>query len=450
MFQWIKRQFAPKARPPITQPPRKARPPLREFVYLDEISLRSLLSSQIGEVTEGISQAVVDGSLNEAQGTAGANSPIFKAEMGARYQTTNSNTMQTSRKASVQSWFRELHARAGLRLIEPATGVTALPTVEALKSVQSTSVVIKASDMQRGALVEFKVRLKADPVFHLGTVVSEFAGMVEDHPDLMTSNLSLETFNEGLLVNKILQRLLVGLVPVRGEVIDYRSVEVDGVEYVAHVDALEGLDLDFRPLEIVGVTDQFAYWKDIRRVLFSDAEFTLLCRVSRTGLQSTWTPVKLADLFADLAPGVVEQLNEAGRAPFMPKPKAQASDPRELRLMAALELYVAAVVAHSGGTLTDDQKAQVNQRIYETGDRMGSATAQRSAFAAVAARLFEVADIRADPETDLELRERARIVSGLPLFPSLESKDSAALEPHLQIERSNTRLLDVEVVAIYW
>lgn len=35
---------------------------LRDFVYLDEVSLRSLLSSQLGEVTDTRSEQLVEGS----------------------------------------------------------------------------------------------------------------------------------------------------------------------------------------------------------------------------------------------------------------------------------------------------------------------------------------------------------------------------------------------------
>ena len=448
-MDWFKRLFQPKLKATALAPPGRPRPPLREFVYLDETSLRSLLSSQIGEVTDTTSRAISDGTLNEASGGIGLKAPV-NVQMNTRFQTTNSNTRQTSSKASVQSWFRELLQQPGLRLVKPIAEVSPAQTMEALRAVLDKSILISATDLTRGSLVEFSVRLKADPVYHLGTVVSEFAGMVEDHPDLMTSNLSLDTFKEGLMVNKILQRLLVGLVPVRGEVIDYRVVEIEGAEHVVHVKALEGLEIETRPLEIVGVTDQFAYWKDIRRVLFSEAEFTVLCRVSRGGLQRTWTPVKLADLFAALTPGLVDQLNEAALSPLLPKPRVRATDARELRLGVALQLYASAMVSAAGTTLTDEQNARIEQRIYETSDRSWSASAQRSAFTAVADELRQVADIRVDPDIDLSLRERARILSGLPLFPSLEPKEAADSAPQLLSEGSVTRLLDVEVVAIYW
>ena len=153
------------------------------------------------------------------------------------------------------------------------------------------------TQLQRGKLVEFRVRLGADPVFHLGTMVSEFTAMAEDYPDMFAAGGGLTTLREVQPINKILQRLLAGLVPIRATAVDHVVAEIEGIEYVVHREVIKGLDLRTRPLEIVGVTEQEAYWKDLRRVLFSDAEFTALARISRPGLHDSWTPVKLADLF---------------------------------------------------------------------------------------------------------------------------------------------------------
>lgn len=439
------RRKSPEAPPPVV-PPRR---PLREFVYLDEISLRSLLSSQTGEVTDTTSEAITDALMNQASGGGSLKSPVAKLEVNALFQTTNSSTLQTSRKASAQSWFREFHALSGLKLIRPMRIVQASPDVAALKAVENRSVVAAETELTRGSLVEFRVRLKADPVFHLATLTSEFGAMAQEHPDLLTGGMSLGALHETLLVNKVLNRLLVGLVPINAEAVDHRVVDLDGVDYVIHVDALTGLNLPSRPLQLVGVTEQSAYWKDLRRVLFSDEEFTVMCRIARTGLQRTWTPVKLVDLFSALAPDLAETINMAGRTPFLPKAQAPDPDPVEGQLVEALRVYAKILVLRLEKTLTKAQKVQVERRIQAVGDRIASATAQRSAFAAVSDKLSDILGIRFDPNLEIECREHARIVTGLPLFPVLEPKPAQTTVPVLP-PQTDARLLDVEVIAIYW
>src|SRR5699024_5959591 len=80
------------------------------------------------------------------------------------------------------------------------------------------------------------------------------------------------------------------------------------------------------------------YWKDIRRVLFSSGQFKLLCRVTRPGLHETWTPVKVAHLFGDIAPSLVEQidtLSKAGASGLDRLPPGQSN----LALVRALAAY---------------------------------------------------------------------------------------------------------------
>ena len=81
--------------------------PLREFVYLDEVTLRSLLASQTGAVTDQVSSAITQAEQAELTGKISASAGVAKSEVGSRYQTSNTQNIQTSRKAIVQSLFKE-------------------------------------------------------------------------------------------------------------------------------------------------------------------------------------------------------------------------------------------------------------------------------------------------------------------------------------------------------
>ena len=237
LIEWFKRRFRKPRRAIETAPgPDTPAPPLREFVYLDEVSLRSLLSSQKGEMTDSTSEESVDALEAEASTTLGANPGLVaKAELASRFQTTNSSTFQTARKATVQSWFRELHRIPGLRLVEVAKPEKPAADIDALASTTDTSLVVSQNALQRGSLVEFRVKLKADPVFHLGTMVSEFSSMAEDYPNMFGADNGLAAIREVRPINKILQRLLAGLIPIRAEAVGYSVVDIGGVEGLVHL-----------------------------------------------------------------------------------------------------------------------------------------------------------------------------------------------------------------------
>ncbi|HWV47999.1 MAG TPA: hypothetical protein VN035_00965 [Microbacterium sp.] len=427
------------------------RPDLREFIYLDEVSLLSLLSSQKGEITDSKSEQASEGSEASIDATAGANPGLIaKAEITSRYQTTNSSTIQTSRKATVQSRFRDLHEIDGLRIIEPVVVDSPAKDFDDLKKTDNLSKMVSTNQLQRGKLVELRVRLGADPVFHLGTMVSEFTAMSEDYPDMFAAGGGLATLREVQPINKILQRLLAGLVPIRATAVDYVVAEIGDTEYVIHKELIEGHDLKTRPLEVVGVTEQEAYWKDLRRVLFSDAEFTVFARISRPGLHDSWTPVKLADLFTDVAPSLVDQINAAGRVPFGKPASPNDADSPESKLADALNRYSSALLNDLGATLTPEQEALITMSIAELKARSATVSDQTSAFSVLTKRVLTMTGGEVAQAKALDLRTAAREEAGLSLFPPTTALAHVAPTAPKSLGDSDPRLLDVDFVAIYW
>jgi hypothetical protein len=435
--------------PPVSRdaPPR----PLREFVYLDESSLRSLLSSQTGEVTESRSEQSGDSRQGQIEATLGANMPMLtKGELKSSFQTANSSTLQTSRKATVQSWFRELHGLPGLRLIEPGHSVPEITIVEDLLAVTDPSILLPTNALDRGKLVEFRVKLSADPVFHLGTVMSEMTGILDESPELFAGNSAVNAIGEAQRINKVLQRLLAGLIPIRAEAIDYVTVTIEGVEYLTNKAATAALGLPHQRVEIVGVTEHDAYWKDIRRVLFAQAEFTMLCRIARSGLHATWTPVKLGDLFHQMAPSLVDDINAASLTPFRDAASGHKVNTNELKLAHALKLYADLLRAEAGQQLTGDQVDELDRMVALLTSRAATAEGHRSAFTLMRETIAAMLPLTSSADDDAGLREEARTASGLPLFPSLTASETTSIGAPLDLPDDAPRLLDVEVVAIYW
>jgi len=422
---------------------------LREFAYLDEVSLRSLLSSQNGGLTDTTSEQtgrtwLVEGGTTVSIGT----DALGKAGGTSRFQTSNSSTLQTSRKATVQSWFRELHAMSDLRLISVVGDVKPLANQGGVKMAGNTSVTVSSALLTRGTLIELRVRLTADPIFQLGTMLHEFLGMAEDFPGEMIQGIS--GLPEAGMINKLLDRLLAGLIPIKSEAIDYAVVEVDDQEYVVHKDALMGLALPSRPLFIVGVTEHLAYWKDIRRVLFSGSVFTIMCRVSRDGLHDGWSPVKLTDLFGLVAPDLNTQLFNATKF-IQPSTKAEEPEPvGDQRLAMTLMGYAAMLLAQRDQKLDEEQEALLRKEIKLQSLSVTTAEDQRAAFDAVRRRVRSLVGVRVSPKVDIQLREKSRLEHGLPYFPTAAEPVRQRVEVVQPIFKSPDRLIDTEVVAIYW
>lgn len=440
------------------QDPDGERPPLREFVHLDEGSLRSLLSSQTGEIKETVQEQSQAALLDEFNIKVAGELPLTaKGEAAYRLQTTNSSSLQTSRKATAQSWFKDFHQRSELRLISPVVSAVPVASLDDLVNLGAPSLVSASGALERGVLAEFRVRLAAHPVFHLTTMMTEFSGMAEEFRDFVPDS-SMMTFSEIQPMVKVLQRLMAGLIPITAEAIDYVAVEIAGDEYVVHRDLIRDLDVNSRPLVISGVTDVRDYWKDIRHVLFSEVEFTLLCRVSRSGLQSDWNPVKLVDLFSKIAPDFAQQMSAAWTIPFGPKLATTEMPLETARVVSALEKalfhYSQTLLATSRRNWTEEELAaialQVGREINSLAERSGSVSDQKSAFVAIRLLLAEIAGIRISASRDLKLRDAARAAAGLTLFPTLAAAAAPTANTAPPPMKEHRAFLDVEVVAIYW
>ena len=93
---------------------------LREFIYLDEVSLQSLLVSLHGELTE--KKSITDSTSNtrNVSGNIDTNNLApLKLGFTAQYQSGKSSATQTETKATVQSWFRELYETPNILGVQP-------------------------------------------------------------------------------------------------------------------------------------------------------------------------------------------------------------------------------------------------------------------------------------------------------------------------------------------
>lgn len=423
--------------------------PLREFVYLDAVSLHSLLVSQNATIPNEVSQAISRADEAELAGKVGADVlGVAKAESSARYQTSNSNSTQSSRKAVIQTLFKELRELSlDFKLAARREPPKALNNATAT-AARGDGAVEPAGAFTRGTLVEVEVTLAVDPVFKLGAMMTEWTAMADEFPGLFGNQGLLGFLHDAEPIMKVLDRFLAGLIPIKATATNHVVAEIDGKEYVVHKAAIEGLRLTSRPLYIVGVTEHIGYWKDVRRVLFSGARFTVLCRIARDGIHEKWTPVKLADLFSDVAPDFVDQIN-AIRSPSATDGGGTGLQAQQKALGGALVAYRYAISpeGNSGWTSEADGAFQSLKARLEAGPT--DAAAQRRAFDQVrdfVVKTFAIAPIGA--EADLKARQNARTASDLELFPSLVNL-SATTPPETK-EKADERMLDVEVIAIYW
>jgi hypothetical protein len=429
--------------------------PLREFVYLDEISVISLVASRRGAVPEAVTRSEAARDTAEISSKLAANAAVVKAELGSKLASESTKGVTTVAKSVVQTTFKDLREIEDedllLRVPRPGDPPTVLAATDLLRlatSAAGAGWIVDASELQRGKPIEVEVELETDPLFRTSTAISEVLSLMGEISDLV-SGVTASELAEMKQFNKVLERLLAGLVPLRGRIVDYRLVAVRDHELIVHRRIVEDLGLECCELTLVGVAARDLFWKDLRLVLFSGARYTVFCRMARTGVHRAWNPVKLAEALREIAPPLAEQLQQLGpQLQNLMRSGVLAELPaggRESMMRQALIVYGQAGAAACGATFSEAEMEAADLLTPDQCARHLDVESQREAFAAVTSELRDRFEREFSSKEALDLRWAALTDAGL-----VEGSDRPSPANVALAVGSEQRLLEIEPVAIYW
>ena len=405
---------------------------LREFIYLDEVSLQSLLVSLHGELTE--KKSITDSTSNtrNVSGNIDTNNLApLKLGFTAQYQSGKSSATQTETKATVQSWFRELYETPNILGVQPLED-------------GDQDIIVKSSALQRGTLAELQVVLATDPYFNVVTSISEFFKLSENISEL-------NGYSEIKWQIELLQQLLAGLIPIKAEILNYRALKTGDDTYLVHEDKVTGVSTSKIKVNLVGVTELSAYWKDIRRVLFSNQEFRVLCRISRPGLVQDWNPIKLLDLFGNVFPQKeihnVKEMLKLLSYNVDAASTAETDNDASSKMRLALEEYIKSSCKHAGGEIGSDEIKGIIEEVLKGNFDEGSMGDRKVLYEKVDGELASL-KIDVPPDIRVTLREGSSEKAGLShkLFTSAPSEVKKVEEKSVAEEL----FIEAEIIAIYW
>jgi hypothetical protein len=410
-------------------PERSSQIALREFAYLDEVSVQSLLVSIVGTLPAEVTSLTAQSRDAELGGVIGVSSPLVgKAELSSRYKEASSSSRQVLGRAVAESLFKYLYEEISARLVwSPNHQVGADPI-----------------QLRRGDLIEIEVELAPDPIYAFNATMGVLTDIAEDYPAMANDESAAMIMAESGPIIRVLQRLLAGLIPIKGEAVGLRAGTFDGKRIAAPAEWFEGHGLPSETLRVVGVTEEEKYWRDVRRVLFSQSRFTILGRLGRSGVQANWVPVKVAEVMREIAPQFPDAITRAGRIEY----SAPATSPIEENRDAFEKALIVFARLIAGETI-DGHAAEIAEVTRAQRENADSLLTQGQSFDLIAEWLVSNDLIETRPENERELRAQARQATGLrgtakPLkladFTSKESTD----------EPPEESLLDLEVIAIYW
>jgi hypothetical protein len=433
---------------------------LREFVYLDEVSVYSLIASRTGAVPSEITETESALLRSELSSSVGAGAGVAKAEVGSTLEAQQSKGSQVVRKALVQSTFKELFdlesASLPLRAAPPAGDRPAPADAEALLALAAAGPgpwVVSTDALHRGTLFELEVELEAESIFRMSAIMTAFFEMVDENPKMLGS-LSVPSLLDSFAVNKMLERLLAGLVPVRGRAVHHRYVKVGSKGLIVHTSVLEAMGehrLPVQPLFVVGVAERELFWRDIRRVLFSGSRYSVLCRLGEEGTQASWTPVKLVDVLKEVSADLGAHILEAGSFLDRRRRVGERNDDdalRETAMAQALTTYASDLARQYGHPVSVEELGPRGLPPASLAGSNATRVERRTAFAELTRSLEQELGFEAETLVAAQLREEALSGAGFDLEGNLPdaTTDDTALAPIEEVPR----YLDSDIVAIYW
>lgn len=439
------------------------RAPLREFVYLDEVSVYSLIASRVGPVPDEFTATESSARRRELGSSVGLSAGIAKTTVSSRGEATQSKGTQVVSRSNVQAAFKDLVEREQDNFVMRATAAVdntpQVSTVAALEAMvdggEQRPWILSTASLKRGELVEAEVELEAEASFRASATISSLMEVVQKTPELLGGIEGTEV-RQAIAASRVLDLLHGGLVPLRGRLVHYRAVVVGRSEWLVHEALVNQLPTDHtlvvRPVNLVGVAEADLFWKDIRRVAFSHSRYLVMARVGRDRLQDNWAPMKLVEVLKDFLPEVAGEL-DAGSRGFLKAITAQDAledgpQGQAVRMRSALVEYAGALAAQHDHSCDEEDLAAVGLPTDDQCHAYDSVEARRGAFNAITKYVEDRYEIARDSVVEEQLRGGALADAGLGLevqaFPLAVDAQSPIASAAAE------RYLDAEFVAIYW
>jgi len=455
LLAWLRRLLPWRA-------PRKFIGRLREFVYLDEVSVYSLLASRKRGIVTEIIESQTD-SLSTDTGNAGSvNVGAAKTTFDSRIQMGHAQSSQVVRKAIIQTTFKDLYDNERVSLALGRPDPNSIPRVRTINDIEKIAQnpkdtwVVDPNSISRGELLEVEIELEADPVFRMASIVTIVSGILEDIDQLFGSANATQ-LSQLKSIPQLLEGLLFGLVPIRGRLVEYVSANIGGCDFLIHQSLLSQIDTESQPetcpVSVVGVTQHDLFWKDYRRVLFSKARYTVFARLATGGLLDAWQPFKVAEVLSGIAPQFDESMRDFGKwtdlattasSDAVPYSETQQGNDNDQ----VIRDYATELAKEHGKILSPEFLDSLLRDIIPNRNWLDNVDSRRSTLAKVTRRVDAQLGVKTSSEVAYNLRDA--VLKGTGLKGKLAPQMSTGTPREQTSEIDPEKFLNIEIVAIYW
>ncbi|MCZ4656585.1 MULTISPECIES: DUF6414 family protein [Dietzia] len=439
----------------------------REFVYLDETSVISLVAARHGSIAETFKDTHSENVNSQLASQISTSSSALSPGIGLNSNVAagRTTTQEVVRRSVVQGTFRHLRLTdddLSLSVEDqkprrwPRRAESSEDLEKKLKRLAKQRRAVRVGDLKRGDVVELRVELSADPSYQFTAAATSMLDMIDGQYSIF--GITEAQFAKYAPMLELLPKMLVDLVPINAQVVSHVQVAVNGESWIVDATAIahhSELKAEVKRLSVAGVTELPSFWKDTRRVLFDQSEYTVYARVAKPGLDTTWSPIKIADVFDSLATDFGAEIRklpaafEATRADRNAVAKIHVS---ELLVADGLIPFGLELARLTGRRIGDDElrhSASMAAREYSDHSELDDLRRARDSYDTIV-RTLEACPPLVFAPIDRDLVAAIRE----PLHDLVRLKAAAARESDAEVNsapsESGQQLLEVEFVAIYW
>lgn len=411
-------------------------PPLRGFVYLDENAVISLLASTTGGITDQQSTR----KRKRISGSITSMIPGAKGNIG----TSREKSSEVVRRYVIQSNFTEFYGlrKEDLKLSDNADaneGVT-LPAQHELKATID-GIEMAEEGLERGDLMELNVELGSHDVFKIYKAIDLFSQIVESLPagsapisELESGDFSIDDMDSLI---ELVDKFLIGLVPIVGKVQNYGLVHDDEKAYVAQKDLLDNEEIEYDSFSIVGFVDEEKLWQDSTRFLFDKREYTAYCRLNNNRFKDDWIPLKLMNVVDSVSEGTsesVQKLPELFNLDSETTPERSVDEGQDL-----VRNDVVQYLKRIPEDIDDGTIDEIAAEIAETVNEPSLDTEKRESLLEESERLIQERDITLDIADITRARAIGAVIA--------ENTDNTETN---YTDSESDWFLEVDFISIYW
>ncbi|WP_284852597.1 DUF6414 family protein [Corynebacterium rhinophilum] len=407
---------------------RKASPlgDIRQFLYLDELALRSLYISRFGP--EDAKTTLTQTRTKDLGLTLGGGASIShlndRASNGRSsisFRSGKSRALQIEQVSSEQSLFRDFVSRESYAGKESQIW-DGVPQ----SSIQRE---LLPGRLHRGQLIQVRIRLEAHSIYAYSTIANALVETSANTPALGISQD--DTFIQAA---QLIQQMLIGQIPINSELVDWDWDE-EASTLIRRSD-----DKANSPIRLVGLTQLDNYWGDVRGFLFDQSECIALVRVSQDTPSTSWSPLKLFDAARGL-PGFDGFDTKISELNSLLSGKQKAETP--------LSDAVERILSHYLQIRTDNEelKVQLEPRVNEIAQMVPNSSQSQlnDAFNQIDVLLSSSGSTETTPDEIGNLRSKA-IKLGRGTGAPLKSEENVLRPPN---DDSDLYLVG-DIIALYW